>query len=114
MDDGDPPLVAPGDHDDAHLWLLPGPSDNGSDPFLADAIPRRPRPGPVEADVVDAWRAAEAGHAARLPPLHLEAAGAEMLLDDTMLLARRAALPQRAAALRRIAAFVQEMLCGGA
>ncbi|MBE3638828.1 alpha/beta hydrolase [Mangrovicoccus algicola] len=99
------------DATDARLFRMAMP---GADPGAGEA-------SPVLADL------------SRLPPLHLEAAGAEMLLDDTLILAREAALagadlrlrvvpglfhlfplwpdalPEGAAVLARIAAFVHEM-----
>jgi hypothetical protein len=46
---------------DADLWFLPGPPDDD----LAD-LPPGPDPEAKESEVVDAWRAAEAGQAAQL------------------------------------------------
>jgi hypothetical protein len=47
--------------DDADLWFLPGPIEDEP-----DYLPPGPAPEPKESDVVDAWRAAEAGQAAQL------------------------------------------------
>lgn len=44
-----------------HLWFLPGPMEDEP-----DYLPPGPAPEPKESDVVDAWRAAEAGQAAQL------------------------------------------------
>ena len=49
------------DRDDADLWFLPGPIEDEP-----DYLPPGPAPEPKESDVVDAWRAAEAGQAAQL------------------------------------------------
>ena len=46
---------------DADLWFLPGPIEDEP-----DYLPPRPPPEAKESDVVDAWRAAEAGQAAQL------------------------------------------------
>lgn len=64
MDDDGVPLEdmeAPEDRDDADLWFLPGPMEDEP-----DYLPPGPAPEPKESDVVDAWRAAEAGQAAQL------------------------------------------------
>ena len=47
--------------DDADLWFLPGPIEDEP-----DYLPPGPAPEAKESDVVDAWRAAEAGQAAQL------------------------------------------------
>jgi hypothetical protein len=47
--------------DDADLWFLPGPIEDEP-----DYLPPGPMPEAKESDVVDAWRAAEAGQAAQL------------------------------------------------
>ena len=47
--------------DDADLWFLPGPIEDEP-----DYLPPGPAPEPKESDVVDAWRATEAGQAAQL------------------------------------------------
>ena len=47
--------------DDADLWFLPGPIEDEP-----DFLPPGPAPEAKESDVVDAWRAAEAGQAAQL------------------------------------------------
>jgi hypothetical protein len=54
-------MQASEDRDDADLWFLPGPIEDEP-----DYLPPGPPPGPKESDVVDAWRAAEAGQAAQL------------------------------------------------
>ncbi len=54
-------LEASEDRDDADLWFLPGPMEDEP-----DYLPPGPAPEPKESDVVDAWRAAEAGQAAQL------------------------------------------------
>lgn len=64
MDDDGVPLEdmeASEDRDDADLWFLPGPMEDEP-----DYLPPGPAPEPKESDVVDAWRAAEAGQAAQL------------------------------------------------
>jgi len=64
MDDYGVPLEdmeASEDRDDADLWFLPGPMEDEP-----DYLPPGPAPEPKESDVVDAWRAAEAGQAAQL------------------------------------------------
>jgi hypothetical protein len=64
MDDDGVPLedmAASEDRDDADLWFLPGPIEDEP-----DYLPPGPAPEPKESDVVDAWRAAEAGQAAQL------------------------------------------------
>jgi hypothetical protein len=62
-DDGVPfeDMEASEDRDDADLWFLPGPMEDEP-----DYLPPGPAPEPKESDVVDAWRAAEAGQAAQL------------------------------------------------
>ena len=64
MDDGGVPIedmeMSEG-RDDADLWFLPGPIEDEP-----DYLPPGPAPEPKESDVVDAWRAAEAGQAAQL------------------------------------------------
>jgi len=47
--------------DDADLWFLPGPIEDEP-----DYLPPGPAPEAKESEVVDAWRAAEAGQAAQL------------------------------------------------
>jgi len=47
--------------DDADLWFLPGPIEDEP-----DYLPPGPTPEAKESEVVDAWRAAEAGQAAQL------------------------------------------------
>lgn len=54
-------MEASEDRDDADLWFLPGPMEDEP-----DYLPPGPAPEPKESDVVDAWRAAEAGQAAQL------------------------------------------------
>jgi len=64
MDDDGVPLEdmeASEDRDNADLWFLPGPMEDEP-----DYLPPGPAPEPKESDVVDAWRAAEAGQAAQL------------------------------------------------
>ncbi|MDE3081115.1 MAG: hypothetical protein KGI94_13900 [Paracoccaceae bacterium] len=56
MTDADPSSVP-----DEDLWFLPGPPEPAFDP-----TPPGPRAEPNEASVLDEWRAAEAGQAARL------------------------------------------------
>jgi hypothetical protein len=64
MDDDEMPLehmeVYEG-KDDADLWFLPGPLEDEP-----DYLPPGPAPEVRESEVVDAWRSAEAGQAARL------------------------------------------------
>lgn len=57
LDDGE---AAEG-QDDADLWFMPGPPEEDPDVF-----PPGPQPEGTEPEVVDAWRAAEAGQAAQL------------------------------------------------
>lgn len=52
---------ASGGTDDADFWFLPGPI--ADEP---DDLPPGPAPEATESDVIDAWRAAEAGQAAQL------------------------------------------------
>jgi hypothetical protein len=47
--------------DDADLWFLPGPPEEEP-----DFLPPGPQPEAKESEIVDAWRAAEAGQAAQL------------------------------------------------
>ena len=47
--------------DDADLWFLPGPLEEEP-----DCLPPGPEPEVKESEIVDAWRAAEAGQAAQL------------------------------------------------
>ena len=54
-------MKASKDRDDADLWFLPGPIDDEP-----DYLPPGPAPEAKESDVVEAWRAAEAGQAAPL------------------------------------------------
>lgn len=63
MDDEMPleDLEASEGKDDADLWFLPGPIEDEP-----DYLPPGPAPEAKESDVVDAWRAAEAGQAAQL------------------------------------------------
>ncbi|WP_230383161.1 helix-turn-helix domain-containing protein [Paracoccus shanxieyensis] len=64
MDDDGVPLddmEASEDRDDADLWFLPGPIEDEP-----DYLPPGPAPEAKESEVVDAWRAAEAGQAAQL------------------------------------------------
>jgi len=49
------------ERDDADLWFLPGPMEDEP-----DYLPPGRTPEPKESEVVDAWRAAEAGQAAQL------------------------------------------------
>src|SRR6056297_1383449 len=62
-DDGVPleDLEAAEGTDDADLWFLPGPIEDEP-----DYLPPGPTSKAKESDVVDAWRAAEAGQAAQL------------------------------------------------
>jgi hypothetical protein len=57
------------------LWFLPGPMDEEP-----DYLPPGPRAEPREAEVLDDWREAEAGHAARLARV----AGRVGALDDRL------------------------------
>ncbi|WP_189382719.1 hypothetical protein [Gemmobacter nanjingensis] len=57
------------------LWFLPGPMEEEP-----DYLPPGPRAGPCETEVLDDWRKAEAGHAARLA----RAAGRLGALDDRL------------------------------
>jgi hypothetical protein len=57
------------------LWFLPGPMEEEP-----DYLPPGPRAEPREAEVLDDWRKAEAGHAARLA----RAAGRLGALDDRL------------------------------
>lgn len=57
------------------LWFLPGPMEEEP-----DYLPPGPRAEPCEAEVLDDWRKAEAGHAARLA----RAAGRLGALDDRL------------------------------
>ncbi len=64
MDDDETPLEdmeASEGKDDADLWFLPGPIEDEP-----DYLPPGPAPEAKESDVVDAWRAAEAGQAGQL------------------------------------------------
>lgn len=64
MDDDGVPLEDVGgseDQDDADLWFLPGPLEEEP-----DYLPPGPPPEAKESEIVDAWRAAEAGQAAQL------------------------------------------------
>lgn len=64
MDDDGVPLADVGaseDQDDADLWFLPGPLEEEP-----DYLPPGPPPEAKESEIVDAWRAAEAGQAAQL------------------------------------------------
>lgn len=64
MDDEGVPLEdmeASEGKDDADLWFLPGPMEDEP-----DYLPPGPPPEATETDVVDVWRAAEAGQAAQL------------------------------------------------
>ena len=57
------------------LWFLPGPMEEEP-----DYLPPGPRADPREAEVLDDWRKAEAGHAARLARV----AGRVGALDDRL------------------------------
>lgn len=57
------------------LWFLPGPMEEEP-----DYLPPGPRAEPRETEVLDDWRKAEAGHAARLA----RAAGRIGALDDRL------------------------------
>lgn len=57
------------------LWFLPGPMEEEP-----DYLPPGPRAEPCETEVLDVWRKAEAGHAARLA----RAAGRLGALDDRL------------------------------
>jgi hypothetical protein len=64
LDDEGVPLVdmeATETQDDADLWFLPGPLEDEP-----DFLPPGPAPEAKESEIVDAWRAAEAGQAAQL------------------------------------------------
>jgi hypothetical protein len=64
MDDDGVPLEdmeAAEGKDDADLWFLPGPTEDEP-----DYLPPGPRSEAKESEIVDAWRAAEAGQAAQL------------------------------------------------
>lgn len=64
MDDDGVPLADVGaskDQNDADLWFLPGPLEEEP-----DFLPPGPAPEAKESEIVDAWRAAEAGQAAQL------------------------------------------------
>jgi hypothetical protein len=64
MDDEGVPLgdiEAAEAQDDADLWFLPGPPEEEP-----DFLPPGPQPEAKESEIVDAWRAAEAGQAAQL------------------------------------------------
>jgi HTH DNA binding domain len=77
-DDFDAPLAAvedPEETSEHDLWFLPGPIDK--DP---DDLPPGPRAEPRETVVLDDWRKAEAGHAARLARV----AGRLGALDDRL------------------------------
>ncbi|WP_199262020.1 helix-turn-helix domain-containing protein [Paracoccus binzhouensis] len=54
-------MEAAEDRDDADLWFLPGPPEEEP-----DFLPPGPQPEAKESEIVDAWRAAEAGQAAQL------------------------------------------------
>ena len=62
-EDGVPPedMEVSAGKDDADLWFLPGPIEDEP-----DYLPPGPAPEAKESDVVDYWRAAEAGQAAQL------------------------------------------------
>lgn len=64
LDDEGVPLVdmeATETQDDADLWFLPGPLEDEP-----DFLPPGPAPEAKESEIVDVWRAAEAGQAAQL------------------------------------------------
>ena len=69
----DPEEVEQSSEDD--LWFLPGPMEEEP-----DYLPPGPRAEPREAEVLDDWRKAEAGHAARLARV----AGRLGALDDRL------------------------------
>jgi hypothetical protein len=54
-------MEAAEDRDDADLWFMPGPPEEEP-----DFLPPGPQPEARESEIVDAWRAAEAGQAAQL------------------------------------------------
>ena len=62
-DDGVPlgDMEAADTQDDADLWFMPGPPEEEP-----DFLPPGPQPETKESEIVDAWRAAEAGQAAQL------------------------------------------------
>jgi hypothetical protein len=62
-DDGVPleDMEAPENRDEADLWFLPRPPEDEP-----DYLPPGPEPEAREAEIIDAWRAAEAGQAAQL------------------------------------------------
>lgn len=61
-DDGVPldDMEASEERDDADLWFMPGPPEEEP-----DFLPPGPQPEATESEIVDAWRAAEAGQAAQ-------------------------------------------------
>ena len=69
----DPEEVEQSSEDD--LWFLPGPMEEEP-----DYLPPGPRTEPREAEAIDAWRKAEAGHAAHLARV----AGRVGALDDRL------------------------------
>ena len=76
--DYDNPLITIEEDEEAHeddLWFLPGPLEEEP-----DDLPPGPRAEPREAEVLDNWRKAEAGHAARLARV----AGRVGALDDRL------------------------------
>ena len=75
-DDFDGSLEEIEDASEDDLWFLPGPIDAES-----DDLPPGPRAEPSEAAVLDEWRKAEAGQAARLARV----AGRLGALDDRLL-----------------------------
>ncbi|MEE4111013.1 MAG: helix-turn-helix domain-containing protein [Halieaceae bacterium] len=54
-------MEAAEDRDDADLWFMPGPPEEEP-----DFLPPGPAPDAKESEIVDAWRAVEAGQAAQL------------------------------------------------
>lgn len=77
-DDFDEPLAAVEEADgtsEDDLWFLPGPMEEEP-----DDLPPGPRAGPSETVVLDGWRKAEAGHAARLARV----AGRHGALDERL------------------------------
>ena len=73
-DDFDCPLDGAEDAEE-DLWFLPAPMDDAP-----DHVPPGPRADPREAEVLDGWRTAEAGQAARLARV----AGRVGALDDRL------------------------------
>jgi hypothetical protein len=82
-DEFEVPPIAVGEVDetsDNNLWFLPGPIEDET-----DYLPPGPRAEPRETAVLDDWRKAEAGHAARLARV----AGRLGALDDRCTAGRR-------------------------